>query len=403
LLTLIDGDATFGTREATVTIVDNDQGDCELEEVDPIIDCFWNNNGKTLQRNIEITSRGTITGGELGGEIGNDGVVQNVTLLANSQLSGFVRGTISSEAEPSGGITTVYGSGNEPNTLYINGVVRGNITSDPNAPATITNLKITVDSTLSNIIIGNGVMIETGAILKEGVLFKYNGLVPYMADLNELLGTISAPALEMDAINITNDVLVNRSINGILSTINGLYEFASLNRVIKQNPDNGYMMLDIESNRYTALPISVQQIWGSVANQALEPVGFTLHPNGEVAFVTLTGRKVIGLPVVQEPQLLREALSNVFGLHQMTMQENGNLKVPANGGNYYMARPNLFSTTITDNIPLGISSINSNRLINVMEISLVFTDSSANVRRQLMYPAAARVTISRVEPISLAK
>jgi len=385
----LDGDATFGTREATLTIVDNDQGDCELEAVDPIIDCFWNNNGKTLQGNIEITERGTITGGELGGNIENEGVVQNVSLLANSQLSGIVRGIVSSETELSGGIITVYGSGNEPNTLYINGVVRGNITSDPKAPATITNLKITADSTLSNIIIGNGVMIETGASLKEGVLFKYNGLIPYMADLNELLGTISAPALEMDAINITNDVLVNRNINGILSTINGLYEFASLNRVIKQNPDNGYMMLDIDSNRYTALPVSVQQIWGSVANQALEPVGFTLHPNGEVAFVTLTGRKVIALPVVQEPQILRDALSNVFGLHQMTMQENGNLKVPADGGNYYMARPNLFSTTITDEIPLGISSINSNRLINVMEISLVFTDSSANVRRQLMYPAAA--------------
>jgi len=364
----IEGGALLGTSpESTITIViqDNDPGECQPDPEEPIIDCYWNNEGNTLYDAI-ITPIGTVVGGQLGGDIQNEGILQDVTLLVDTRLTG----NLFECAEC--------------------GIMRGTISSDSEFPAIISYVKIVADSTLSHIIVGIGSIVDSGVILKPGVRFEYNGLVPYMADLQEILGTISTPGFQRNAIKVTDDVLLNRNRNGILGGINGLYEIAKLNGSIRQNPENGYLVLDIAPIHYTVMPVQVRHVWGrqTVDNKPLTPMGLTLEPNGQVIFVTHTGREVVGLPVIQNPLGLREALIPL-GLDEMTMQTNGNLKVLTTGNRYYMARPNLFSVEIPmGSIPLGINGTTTQW--QTTDLFFVFEGSSGpNDLQQFMYPAPA--------------
>ena len=352
------GDAHLGSPfETTLTIVENDTGECESNSV---IDCVWDNNGKTLQ-DIKITPLGTLTGGELGGRIENEGIMRNITLLANTNLTGGAEG----------------------------GILGGNIKGEPNSPAYISYLEITADSTLADVIIGTGTTVNIGVVLEKGVLFENNSLIPYLADLNALLGNISTPMLEVDAINLTRDVLLNSSRDGIVGALNGLPELTNLklNLAFTQNPDNGYLMLDFAPFHYRVLPVQVEQVWGKQSVE-FKAVGISANPNGEISFITHTGRKIRTIPVVENPQALSDAL-NIFGLNKkMTMQPNGNLKIPANNG-YYMIRPDLSSIDVAKNTLLGIKSTNSSWLDNHVVVFMVFEEGADNLRQQRFYPAAA--------------
>jgi hypothetical protein len=353
------GDALLGSPfESILTIVENDTGECESSEV---IDCVWDNNGNTLQ-DIKITPLGTLTGGELGGRIENEGIIRNITLLANTNLTGGAEG----------------------------GILGGNIKGEASSPAYISYVEITADSTLADVIIGTGTIVNIGVILEKGVLFENNSLIPYMADLNSLLGNISTPILEVDAINLTRDVLLNSSKDGIVGALNGLPELINLNLALAftQNLDNGYLTLDFAPLHYRVLPVQVQQVWGKQSIE-FKAVGISANPNGEISFITHTGRKIITKPVVQNPQALIDAL-NIFGLNtKMTMQPNGNLKIPANNGYYYMIRPDLSSVDVAKNTLLGIKSTNSSWLDNHVVVFMVFEEGVDNLRQQRFYPAAA--------------
>ncbi|HEC85628.1 MAG TPA: hypothetical protein ENI48_10375 [Thioploca sp.] len=380
----LKGNASLGTPiETMLTIVDNDTGECAPP---PVKNCYWENDGNTLQ-DVIITPLGTVVGGELTGKIENQGVVQDVTLLAN---------------------TLIYGGG----------IVRGDIRGVPEGPAILSNVEVAANSTLAYVIIASGTLVDSSVILKEGVLFEYNSLIPYRADLNKTLGHISTVGLDIDAIKLTSDVLLNTGSDGILGAINGLYEFASLKMALRQEPSSGYLLLDVESIHHAVLPVQVRQIWGrqTIENQPLKPLGLTVDPNGEVTFITHTGREVVTLPVVQNPLAFREALNSTFGLDKMSLQSSGNLKIPAPEGAYYMARPNLFSTDAPAGTPVGIDMSKSLWLNNVADVFLVFEVDDGQVqlpettfpvvgsggtggtgqstgspiqRLQLMYPAAA--------------
>ncbi|MDM8559413.1 Calx-beta domain-containing protein [Candidatus Parabeggiatoa sp. HSG14] len=390
-LSILTDNAQFGTpNQAEVIIVDNESGECEPF---PIVDCLLNNEGNTLS-NINISESGTVIGGQLNGQIGNNGgLLQDISLGANARLTG--------------------------------GIIRGNIKGiSPENPPILLDIEIAANSTLAHLIVGNGSVIHNSVKIGKGVFFESNSLIPYMADLNESLGRISISGLKMEAIKLTSDVLLHSNINGIVSAINGLHELKDANLTLRQNPDNGYLTLDIEpSIHYAVLPVQVRQVWRTdVESTDSSPrLGLTVNLDGEVIFITHTGREIKTLPVVQEPQTLREALS-ILGLNQMTMLSNGNLEIPISNEAYYMARPNLFSEILLDNnlpnnnIPLGINGIGSPWLSNVTDVFLVFeahenedielsetdflseisqdrdtlsSESPLILRQQFMYPAAA--------------
>jgi hypothetical protein len=387
-LSILTGNAQLGTLSQTkVTIVDNESGECEPY---PVVNCLLNNQGNIIS-DIRIGPSGTVIGGQINGQIENNGVMQDFSLGANARLTG--------------------------------GIVRGNIQGiDPKNPPILLGVEIAAGSILSHLIVGKGSMVDDSVKLGEGVFFESNSLIPYMADLNESLGYISISGLEMKAIKLTSDVLFHSNIDGIVSAINGLYQLADANFSLKQNPDNGYLTLDIESFiHYAVLPMQVRQVWGTnVKTKELSPLGLTVKLDGEVIFITHTGREIKTLPVVQDPQALRKALS-ILGLNQMTLLSNGNLEIPVSDDAYYMARPNLFSENLFDkNSPdniLGINGTDSPWLSNVTDIFLVFeardksntqlsesetdilsefsTDRETSsgsplvLRKQFMYPAAA--------------
>jgi hypothetical protein len=366
------GNANFGTpSEATVTLIDNDPGECIISnaQADIIIDCYWDNTGNTLE-NITITELGTLIGGKLGGENENQGIIQNVTLLANTLIRGGQSG----------------------------GIIRGDIrTESSNDRAVLSYLTIAAGSTLANIVVGRGTQLASDVTLNKGVVFEYNNSIPYRANLETLLGKISTPYLEVDAIKLTTDVLLYNSQGGIVSAINGLPEFFNLNAALSQNPTNGYLELDIESVHYAVLPIQVHQAWGkqTINNEPLPATGVHVQPNGEITFITHSGREIVTLPVVQAPQILRQSLAQL-GLPNLIMQSNGNLKIPTAEGGYYFARPNNYALEAPLTLPLGLDGTNSPWLKNLSEIFLVFEVGSSlsataqpRRRQQMLYPAAA--------------
>ncbi|OQW93429.1 MAG: hypothetical protein BWK79_11185 [Beggiatoa sp. IS2] len=357
-LTNATGNASLGTlSEATLTLLDNDATDCKPAAV---IDCYLRNQG-TL-RDIKITQYGTVEGGKVGGQVTTDGVLKDVTFLAKARITGGVFG----------------------------GIVRGVIESDPVDPAILNNVSInkvgTEDTILKNIIVGRGSTVDSDILLQEGVRFEDNSLIPSVADLAEILGKIHTPELSLDAINLTNDVLLNSAVDGILGAINGLYDLASEGFVLTQNSQNGHLQLDIEQFHYAVLPVQVTQILRKQATEYI-PMGMSVHPDGEVNFITHTGREIRTFPVVQAPLALQESLKSL-GYESFTLLANGSLQVPANGRNYFSARPSLFATDLDTNLPLGLSSTDCEWLLGLPAVYLIY-DVEGQLRQQFFYPAAA--------------
>jgi len=351
-------DSILGTPiEAIITIIDDDTGTCELGVNVSIVDCVLDNSGKLLQ-DIKVVSRGAVLGGQLGGKIelasentANLARLQDVTLLPNTNIIG-----------------TSFG-----------GKIQGNITGDQVAPTVINNVIIAANSILSNVIIGRSTNLAQDLILsnnvwlssiqlEQGVLFEDNSSIPYMADLNKALGKIYTPDLELDAIDLNHDILFNGE--RILDAINGLHVFTSLGVKLWQNPDTGYLTVNIDNKYYKVLPIQARHIWGKVENTQLTSVGTNVNPSGQVTFVTHTGREIVAIPVIHEAQALRDGLQEL-ALSNMTMLANGNIKIPV-GKDYYMARPNLFATDAPTNIPLGVGATNSPWLENLNDAFLIF-------------------------------
>jgi hypothetical protein len=364
-LTDLTGNAQLGTlTEAILTIVDNDSGECKPA---PIIDCYLENYDNLLQ-DIRITPFGTVIGGQLAGKVNNEGVVQDVTLLANTQLLG--------------------GS-------QIKGVVRGNIQTEAGKRAIIDHVTVVANTNLANIIVGKEAVLDSEVVLREKVAFVDNSNIPYLADLKNILGEITLPQLNRTAIRLTSDVLLYNARGGIVEAINGLPELIQLNLALWQNLENGYLIVDTAPLHYAALPIQVQQVWGkpTIGNTPFKSLGLTLIPDGEVIFVTHTGRKITALPVVQDPMALQWALEQL-DLPPMIMQANGNLKVPLANGKYYMARPNLFATDLSNEVPLGLNGTASLWIDYLSEIFLAFEVNDPQLgtqqrRQQFIYPAAA--------------
>ncbi|MDM8568490.1 hypothetical protein QUF50_03040, partial [Thiotrichales bacterium HSG1] len=138
----------------------------------------------------------------------------------------------------------------------------------------------------------------------------------------------------------------------------------------------------IDDRYYKVLPTQVHHIWGKTELNQLTPIGTTVAPNGQVTFVTHTGREIVTIPVAHEVNGLQDGLLEL-GLPDMNMLENGNLKVPL-GKDYYMARPNLFATDAPSNIPTGIGATNSPWLENVNEVFLIF-DTVENVGQPITF------------------
>jgi hypothetical protein len=351
------GRAALGTpKEATVTIAEDDLSGCQLA---PVIDCYLNNTTNVVPvKDIKITTRGTVVGGILGGTLQNAGTIQDVTLLTNTVIyGGTVGGTLKGTALP-----------DRPD---FNEVL-----------ATLSEVKILPKSNLQQVIIGRGCVLDNTVVLGAGVLFEDNSTIPYGIDLNQAYShTVMplTPVFGQRGIWLGDDVLRYSAIGGMLGAINSLYALTSQNLVLTQHPRYGYLMVNVNQVRYAVLPLRLRQIINTQRSEEQTPSGMTLSPEGTVTFVTHTGREVTAYPVIQNPDALQEALRN-WGL-TVDMQADGNLKVPTTNGTYYIARPSIYSTPVSKDVPVGLTV--------TPPVSLIFDDDTETRRQQLIYPAAA--------------
>lgn len=356
----ITGSARLGSPSIiNVLIFENDTGECELA---PVIDCFFNNEG--LLEDIIIGKSGTVAGGQLGGEIENGGMIQDVTFLAD---------------------THVYGGFDASGTAQ-QGMIRGTIQGAPEGPAVLRQVNVMAGTRLDNVIISYGTVVDKEVILGDGICFEDNMAIPSVFDLAGLLGHIKTPNLELDAVRLVDDVLCANITGGIVNSMNGLHELRDLDLDLVQNLINGYLEVDIGDLHYAILPVQVQQVLNWQVDQSV-PLGITFNPDGSIVFITHSSREVLAYPVVHDPEALSVGLRR-FGLDKWEMLSNGNLKVSAsNSAIYYSARPDLFSTKIP--VPLGVDGMDSPWVENRALVFLGFEDAAGDIRSQWIYPAAA--------------
>jgi len=350
-----EGARLLEPSEAEIKLLESDSGECT---VGTEINCYYVNTG--ILTDVSILSQGTVVGGKIAGEISSEGVVENVMLDTYTKLiGGIVNGKTSTD----------------PDDIAI-------LSDDPNYPnnlAIIDDADIAANSILSNIVIGYNTRVSNNVVLGKGVLFKNNVSIPSV-DLATVLGRKEMSVFGLHAIDLTKDVLFSNVIEGILTAINGLHEFASQRIQISQALTQGILSTRIDNLLYTALPIHVKQ--KAIVEAALGDLGLKLDFDDKVTFVTHTGRQVIAQPVIQDPNFFEKSLKNTFKLEEIAMLPNGNLKVPNGESSYYIGRPNLFATRV-EKQPLGVS-INADG-----NVAFVYQDDSFEFWMQIIYPVSA--------------
>jgi CSLREA domain-containing protein len=352
---------------ATVILAEDDFSQCQPA---PVIDCFLLNHGNTLGQayNIRITTRGTVVGGQLAGQIQSAGEIRDVVLLHGTEinggrLSGYIRGEADVYPWRSANIQTAIALATLNQAITLNAVT---ITAHDNTQ-------------LEHVIVGRESIVESGVALGPGVRFEDNSAIPESADLVPSLGQFAVPVLGQRAVKLSDDVLVQGVSDGILGTINKLHELQAQNLSLTQQATTGYLELDLGETYFAVMPLRVQQI---LRKQQVDytPLGMTLMPDGQVIFVTHTGREIIAYPVVHAVAELQTAL-RALGLNEVVMQTDGCLNIPLSDTAYFSVRPSLFSTNVSATTPMGFYT-------EAAVVSLVFDDQGIR-RQQAFYPASA--------------
>jgi hypothetical protein len=227
--------------------------------------------------------------------------------------------------------------------------------------------------------IGEGTVVDNRATLGEGVRFMNNMFIPQNINLSAIFSKPRLTIFGQYGILLTEDVLSQSAIGGILGAINSLPLMEKYGLVLLQETTYGFLQLKMGAYRYSLLPRRVRHILKRMVRE--QALGVFPQANGQITFVTQTGREVIADPVIQAPDALQEALRG-YGLTQVEMLDNGNLKIPVADGLYFIARANLYSTLVPSDTPLGLNISNG-------AVYLIFEDDEGARRQQFIYPAAA--------------
>ncbi len=348
--------------EVAVTIIETETAPCEV--TGKIVDCFLVlSTDSPILTDIKITSRGSITGGRLAGQIQNAGRVQNVMLMPNSFLMG--------------------------------GQVTGSLSGNPDQPTTafIYDVKLK-GAHLEQVVIGEGCQFDQSTTFGEGVLFQTNELVPEEQNLAPILGYMEQAIFGQRAVKLRGDVLYLSAIEGLLGTINALPQLANFGWQIKLDPRYGFLTLDVGNLRFAAMPLQVNQ----TLTEMIEGIslGVTQQADGQVSFRNQNGREIITQPVVQDPTTLQEQLRQL-GLNTITMLANGNLKVTLADGSYFSGRASLVAQRVPQETSLGLH-------YTEQPVYLIFEDDQGQHWQQFIYPAAAdpQVLANQTEEFFLA-
>jgi len=327
-----------------------------------IINNAYDNTNKTLS-GVRISASGSVIGGVLAGKIDSNGLISKVQIAENALVSG---GSLDGTIQSLGIIENVQLNAG---AQLSGGIIRGTITGSGGSLPTI---HIAANAQLSGILIGAGGVVFDGAItFGANVQFVNNTQIPANTDLTAIFATIPATGLNIQALNLSTDVV--KFGTPLLSQINAI-PLLSSNRMAFTQLNNGAMVLSMGDGNYIyLLPLQI--------SQTLAPTNLIINDNNSVQFITAQGRNIIAQPV------LAINLSSALNL-SLFMQPNGNVYLPQPNNSTAIFRPTM--TIIQPNImdyfthPVELTAIAA-QLKNLTNFSMIFDDILGQRRQQILY------------------
>jgi len=407
-VTLFDETHSESLDSATVFIYDDDIV-VELQHCPSrgLIDFTCNAQGETLT-SVTVAEGASLANAVLEDFVYNQGWISNSTVQTATELLGGIitgymtnkgtmtdfefRGALVKGGTLSGDITnnsTVGGTFKDvhltANTRIRGGKLQGIITGDVNAPARLENVEVKDNSYLSGVVISDTVKLGDNVVFGEGVRFTKPQLIPTALELTTLLPVLPS-SIDCDSVlmpvkrsDLSADVLEPGE--GLLAAINALPELDDNDWVITQHADYGYLQLTIDEVRFAVQALSVTNANRATALELLE--------QQSVRFVTDTGIQVFAHPAVQAPCLLQAGLA-VFELPDIVVLSNGNLKIPADDGNWFSARADWVSFIREESgMETGLFFDEHPDVRGYVLAYTVFTDNQEKLRQQFFYPAPA--------------
>ncbi len=207
------------------------------------------------------------------------------------------------------------------------------VQGDAQKPAVLRHSIVNEKAVLSNVIIDEGTSVNPKAILKEGVRFTQNSLIPPGIDLTQALGQI--PGSTPPAVNLNQDVVSGN--NTLLKQIQVLSALSGLS--VSQN-EAGVLLVQVGTQSYALRPVQVlQAVLGT-------PAGISFTADGRVQIVTSEGRQITLSASLGDFKSLQQALANLGLTLNSIDPENGNLAIGNNARqrifHHFAARPALF-------------------------------------------------------------
>jgi uncharacterized secreted protein with C-terminal beta-propeller domain len=314
--------------------------------------------GLGILQDVTVLPNASVTGGTLAGEINNQGTLSNLTVKSQATVTGgLLQGAINNK-----GLLQDVTFGKQ--TTLKGGHLSGSVTGNADDKALIEKTKILDHTDLANVIIGKSTQLASSVVLGTGVHFT--AVIP--TDIDLTLALTKRFSNEAEAVDVSTDVIVDADTPHLLTQINTLPTFTNNNWQLAQNPQNGQLELTIDKVHFAVLPIQVTQVNAKH--------GVTIHEDGNVTFVTHSGRKILAQPVIQDMSALLDAFS--LEPDEITVQADGTLKVKTTES-WAVYRVNLSSEPVSDVQSLGLfeESLNSKRL--------VFADKNGQKRQQIIY------------------
>lgn len=400
--------------------------------------------GPVASQDVNLTTRASASQILLAGNVQNQGLIANATVLPNATLQG---GKLSGTIQNQGTLSDIEFSG-----MTLSG---GNLagTVSVKNKATLENVNILPDATVSNAMVSGtihnqGTLADItvnsqttvtggtlqGAIQNQGTLNHLNLAEDTKISGGQLGGKITGasdnPLIENATIlanaELSNVILGKATQVAAQITIGAGVRFDNnqqipanvdltaalvtdftqgLLPIVDMNQDvvTGVRILsllsqvneldELKSNNWQltqnlqtgALELTVDTVHFAIVPiqvvQTTEKAGLTVNSDGSVIFVTAQGRKIIAQPVVQDALLLKQALS--LSDDALSLNSDGTLKLHSPDG-WSALRASISSNVVPADKTLGIVLTH-----DFVPQSFTFVDKDGHKREQTLYPVCA--------------
>ncbi|OFE13050.1 hypothetical protein PHACT_07790 [Pseudohongiella acticola] len=327
--------------------------------------------GNRVFTNPNVTPSGVIDGGFLAGQVTNNGLIRDVTLVSGTRIEG--------------------------------GALSGTIIGGGSTPALISNANITPGTKLENVVISANTTLGADVQLGSNVRFESLDNIPSGVELTGAMATLDWNNGDLRVVvDLQSSILTSANGNPDTSLIHSIQlpdGYAPDSYSVDQNADNGEIEVAANNMRSTLLPVRV-----SMADPDAEE-GTFINDDGDIEFVTGSRRVVVSYPVLQDKSAFTAFLAS-FGLDSSydtranlvarprapaeTAQQRGNGQVSALSANfYYMARPDVMAVAAEPGKAPGTYFEAVPGLAGATLITLVFADDNGKLMQQNVVPVPA--------------